>query len=304
VREGSIRGLRAFCAAARHLSFKTAAEELSVTPSAVSHRIKALEERLQGALFERRARDLTLTPLGVELLAHIEPLLCELDNVTERFEQRAGRRRVLRIAVTPFFASELLVPRLDDFAQRHRAIDIYVETAVAAAQHSASCDAAILLLPAPPADAIAQPLFALRFAPACSPRLAKEHALADPAALLGATLIVHERRQNVWREWFLRMNVTVERRPKTLYLDSWFAIARAAERGLGVALMPLALSHGWFASGALVRPCGGELETSERYFFCQRPDTAGNPDVAAFRDWITAAFAVEGQPVRAAPTAA
>ena len=137
MREGSIRGLRAFCAAARHLSFKAAAEELCVTPSAVSHQVKALEERLQAALFERRTHELALTHLGVELRAQVEPLLCELDNVTARFEQRAGRRRVLRISVTPFFASELLVPHLSGFAERHRAIDIRVETtaAGAAARH-------------------------------------------------------------------------------------------------------------------------------------------------------------------------
>ncbi len=136
MREGSIRGLRAFCAAARHLSFKAAAEELCVTPSAVSHQIKALEERLQAPLFERRAHELVLTHLGGELRAQVEPLLCELDNVTARFEQRAGRRRMLRISVMPFFASELLVPHLSGFAERHRAIDIRVDTTAAGAPHA------------------------------------------------------------------------------------------------------------------------------------------------------------------------
>ena len=99
LREGSIRGLRAFCAAARHLSFRAAAEELCVTPSAVSHQVKALEDRLHGALFERRARSLVLTQLGLELRDEVEPLLNELDNIATRFEHRLGRRRVLRIGV-------------------------------------------------------------------------------------------------------------------------------------------------------------------------------------------------------------
>jgi LysR family glycine cleavage system transcriptional activator len=291
VRDGSIRGLRAFCAAARHLSFKTAAAELCVTPSAVSHQIKALEERLQAALFERRAREIVLTPLGMALRAQVEPLIVELDSVATRFEQRAGRRRVLRISVTPFFASEWLVPRLSGFAERHRAIDIRVETRDVGAQHATGCDASILLLPSPPAHMIARPLFPLRLAPACSPQLAEQSGLTEPRALLRATLLVHNRRPHAWQEWFARMAVAPEQPSKAIHLDSMFAIARAAERGLGVALLPVALRQGWFATGALVQPCAGELETSDRYYFVHRPEAAGNPDVAALCDWVTAAFA-------------
>jgi len=290
VRDGSVRGLRAFCAAARHLSFKTAAAELCVTPSAVSHQIKALEERLQASLFERRAREVALTPLGMELRAQVEPLLVALDSVATRFEQRAGRRRVLRISVTPFFGSELLVPRLSGFAERHRALDIRVETRDVGAQHTTGCDASILLLPSPPADMIARALFPLRLAPACSPQLAEQYGLTEPRALLGATLIVHNGRPHAWQDWFARMAIAPEQSPKAIHLDSMFAIARAAERGLGVALLPVALRQGWFATGALVQPCAGELETSDRYYFVHRREAAGNPDVTALRDWVTGAF--------------
>jgi DNA-binding transcriptional LysR family regulator len=77
----------------------------------------------------------------------------------------------------------------------------------------------------------------------------------------------------------------------TLRFDSLFAVARAAERGLGVALLPVALSESWFSTGALVRPCPGELATAESYFFVHRPEASGNPDVTALRDWITTLFA-------------
>jgi len=70
-----------------------------------------------------------------------------------------------------------------------------------------------------------------------------------------------------------------------------FAVARAAERGLGVALVPMALSTTWFNSGALVRPCIGELETTERYYFVYRAEAAQNPDVRELRDWVVATFA-------------
>jgi LysR family glycine cleavage system transcriptional activator len=292
LREGSIRGLRAFCAAARHLSLKGAAEELCVTPSAVSHQLKALEERLQGSLFERRARSLALTHLGEELRAEVEPLLHELDNVAARFEQRLGRRRVLRISVTPFFASELLVQHLSEFTERHRAVDLRVETTKVGAPPALGADASIVLMPAPPAAMVVRPLFPLTLAPACSPQLAAQRPLTDPRALLDAPLIVHNRRPRAWQDWFTHMNVPNGWPRRAMRFDSLFAVARAAERGLGVALMPVTLSESWFASGALVRPCCGELETVDRYFFVHRPEAGGNPDVAALRDWITTLFAV------------
>lgn len=294
MREGSIRGLRAFCAAARHLSFKAAADELCVTPSAVSHQVKALEERLHGALFERRTRELVLTHLGHELRAEVEPLLHELDNVAARFEGRLGRRRVLHIGVTPFFASELLVQHLSGFADSHRTIDLRIETTEVGATPAAGCDASILLLPAPPTAMVARPLFTLRLAPACAPEFAGRHKVAEPRALLDNTLIVHNRRPRAWQEWFASMGVNAPRLPKAIHFDSLFAVARAAERSLGVALLPVGLSQSWFATGALTRPCSGELETADRYYFVHRPEAAGNPDVVALGEWVTARFANAG----------
>jgi len=292
VRQNSIRGLRTFCVAARCLSFKAAAEELCVTPSAVSHQIKSLEEQLRAALFERRTREIALTDAGSTLFSQVGPLLSELDNITARFVQRNGQRRVLRITLLPFFASEMFIPRLNAFADRHRTIDIRVETTEAGAQHPLGSDASILLLSARPAsDLCAHPLFALRLAPACSPQLARELKLGDPRALLAATLIVHKARPNAWHDWFAGMSIALERQPKIIHLDSMFAVARAAERGLGIALVPIPLSGTWFNSGALIRPCIGELATTDRYYFVYRPEAAQNPDVCALRDWAIDTFA-------------
>jgi LysR family glycine cleavage system transcriptional activator len=292
VRRNSVRGLRTFCVAARRLSFKEAAEELCVTPSAVSHQIKGLEQQLQGLLFERRTREIALTEFGATLFAQVEPLLTELDNVTARFMQRNGQRRVLRISLLPFFASEMFIPRLSAFADTHRSIDIRVETTEAGALHGAGSDASILLLPSrPSSDLAAHALFALRLAPACSPQLARELELGDPRALLGTTLIVHKARPHAWQDWFASMSIALERPPKVIHLDSMFAVARAAERGLGVALVPIPLSNSWFVSGALMRPCIGELVTTDRYYFVYRSDAGHNPDVCALRDWVIETFA-------------
>ena len=291
MRRNSVRGLRTFCVAARRLSFKEAAAELSVTPSAVSHQIKGLEQQLQGPLFERRTREIALTEFGATLFAQVEPLLTELDRVTARF-LRNGQRRVLKISLLPFFASEMFIPRLSAFADTHRAIDIRVDTAEAGALHGAGSDASILLLPSrPSADLAAHALFALRLAPACSPPLAVTLKLGDPRALLATTLIVHKARPHAWQDWFARMSIALDRPPKVIHLDSMFAVARAAERGLGVALVPVPLSNSWFASGALMRPCIGELVTTDRYYFVYRNAAANDPDVCALRDWAIATFA-------------
>lgn len=291
MRQNSIRGLRTFCVAARYLSFKAAAEELCVTPSAVSHQIKGLEDRLEVQLFERRTREVALTEAGSALFAQVAPLLAELDNVTARFMRRSGQRRVLRITLLPFFASEMFIPRLNAFTDTHRSIDLRVETTEPGASHPLSSDASILLLASRPTDVVAHPLFALRLAPACSPQLARELKLGDPRALLSTTLIVHKSRPQAWHDWFASMSIALDRPPKVIHLDSMFAVARAAERGLGVALVPIPLANNWFGTGALVRPCIGELVTNDRYYFVHRPDAVANPDVIALRDWVVANFA-------------
>lgn len=293
MRDGSIRSLRAFCVAARHLSFRAAAAELRVTPSAVSHQVKALEERLHGTLFERRGQALVLTHLGSELRAEVEPVLHELDNVIARFQQRLGRRRVLRIGVTPFFASELLVPHVHEFAERNRAIELRIETHEVGAPIPSRCDATIVLAAAPPPAAVAHPLLELSLAPACSPSFVERHALKRPRDLLDVTLIVHGRRPHAWRDWFAHMGMASAQPLRTLHLDNLFAVARAAERGVGVALLPVALCDGWLASGVLVHPCTGVLEVGERYYLVHRPEALGNPDVAALRDWIMQLFGAE-----------
>ncbi len=105
----SLRGLRTFCVAGRHQSFRIAAEELFVSTSAVSHQIKALEQELQQVLFDRKAQTMELTEAGEALYAEISPLIRQIEAVTERFSARFGRR-ALRVSVQPFFASEMFVP--------------------------------------------------------------------------------------------------------------------------------------------------------------------------------------------------
>src|SRR5438132_7453969 len=122
-----LRNLRAFCVAARHRSFKAAADELFLTPSAVSHQMKELEEALGVRLFERKTRALELTTVGHTLLEEVEPLLEALERSLAQIARRSGRQ-TLRVLLPPFFASELFIPRLASFCAAHPQIDIQIDT--------------------------------------------------------------------------------------------------------------------------------------------------------------------------------
>lgn len=285
-----MRGLRTFCIAARRLSFKQAADDLCVTPSAVSHQIKMLEASLGVTLFERLTREIALTEPGASLYAQLRPLLGEIDQVTSRFRERAVRSRPLRISLLPFFASEMLVPRLNEFTADNPSVQIRVETIDAGVSHPATSDASILLRSDVPADLRAHSLFSLSLVPACSPDVAERIDPGEAESLLAQTLIVHKSRPNAWNEWFDGRGLGASPEPRVLYLDSMFAVARAAERGLGVALVPLPLGDSWFGSGALTRAHSAELATSDRYYFVYREEDATNRDVCAFRDWVVATF--------------
>lgn len=287
----NVRGLKTFCVAARHLSFKAAAAELYITPSAVSHQIKSLEEALGIALFERLTRGIALTDRGTALFSRVDPLLREIDRVTDSFAERADRYRALRITLLPFFASEMFIPRLAEFTETHSGVALRVDTAEAGAAHPAGSDASILLLPEPPADVCAHPLFSLNLVPACSPALAAGLDLDDPDVLLKQTLIVHKSRPNAWQRWFENAALRIHEQPAVIHLDSMFAVARAAERGLGVALVPVPLSNSWFASGALIEASPVALETSDRYYFVYRAEAKASAQVLALRDWVVATFA-------------
>src|SRR5882757_2630412 len=140
-----LRNLRAFCVAARHRSFKFAADELFLTPSAVSHQMKELEDSLGVPLFERKTRALELTTAGHTLLDEVAPLLEALDRSLTQIARRGNRRR-LRVLAPPFFASELLLPRLLSFCAAHPDLDVQLETrGPRPCLHPPTADVSILL---------------------------------------------------------------------------------------------------------------------------------------------------------------
>ena len=193
-----IRNLRVFCVAARHRSFKLAADELYLTPSAVSHQMKELEETLGVDLFVRKSRALELTAAGATLLAEIEPLLTALDRSLAQVARRTGRR-TLRILLPPFFASELFIPRLTGFCAEHREIDIQIDTRdPRPSLHPPTADVSILLADTEPQGVLASSLFGLSLTAVCAPQHAAQVARLGSTLLREMPLIVHKPRPRAW----------------------------------------------------------------------------------------------------------
>ena len=290
------RSLRIFCVAARHLSFKFAADELFLTPSAVSHQIKELEAALGVRLFERKPRSLALTPAGSTLLEQAGPLLEALDRSVARIA-RGGSRCTLRIQLPAFFASELFLPRLAAFCDRHQRIDIGIDTHdPRPALHPANADVSILLRDAPPQGLQSTHLFALSLTAACSPAHLPAVARLGGGIFQELALIVHKASPDAWSSWAQEVGLDAPEPRSVLEFDTMHAVVRAAERGLGVALVPTAHCDAWFRSGTLARIFTVELSTGDSYYLVNRPKDADRPDVRAFTAWMREQFPGSPQP--------
>lgn len=286
----SLRGLRTFCVAAEHSSFRDAADALFITASAVSHQIKNLEQELGQPLFDRLTRSVTLTVAGQSLYEDVRPLISELDNVTSTY-RRDSARSTLRISVQPFFASELFVPNLAEFTALNPDIDINVDTSDEAGEkHPGSADASIRIFKEAPKGLVSDRLFALRLAPAASADLRKKIFRDKQKPLTDFPRIVHESRANAWRRWQKESGMQLASNVSQVRLDSMIAVARAAERGLGAALVPVQLSDSWFESGALVRLFDHELITRDAYYFVCREEDSNDVAVKKLRSWVLQKF--------------
>jgi LysR family glycine cleavage system transcriptional activator len=286
-----LRNLRAFCVAARRRSFKSAADELFLTPSAVSHQMKELEAALGVRLFERKTRALDLTSAGHTLLDEVEPLLRALDRSLTQVARRSGRVR-LRLLLPPFFASELFIPRLGSFCAAHPDIDIQMDTRdPRPAIHPPTADVSVLLSEEAPQGLRSTRLFSVSLTAVC----AQEHAAA--VAHLGSDvfgqmpLIVHRARPFAWTHWAQEIGLASPEPKNIIELDTMSAVVRAAERGVGMALVPAVLCDSWFRSGALIRIFTLELATRDTYFLVSRPKDADKPGVRALTQWAAAQFA-------------
>lgn len=289
-----LNGLRAFEAAARSLSFTKAAEELNVTPAAVSQQVKSLEEYFGVALFKRLTRALMLTNSGQLVL----PVLQEgFDKLAEADHILRNRRddRILTVSVAPSFGAKWLVPRLERFRRAYPDYDIRIDATDARADFKRdNVDIAMRYGLGEYPGLVSECLLTEVAVPVCSPRLLEgEHPLRTPEDLRHHTLLHIQWKMESdaapnWRMWLKAAgldDIDPDRGPQ-FSLES-MAI-QAAMDGQGVSLISSALVEEDIAAGRLIRPFPEEViqKTKFCYFLVYPEAHLQYPKVAAFRDWV------------------
>ena len=283
-----LNGLRAFEAAARHLSFTRAAEELSVTQAAISHQVKALEERLGVQLFRRLNRALLLTDAGQQYLPELRDAFDRIDAATERL-RASDSRGPLTVSVLPSVATRWLVPRLGRFREAHPEIDIRIAADMHLTDFAREDVDAVLRYgrgdwPGLRADW----LLSEDFFPVCSPGLLEgSHPLHTPDDLRHHILL-HDDDRTDWTMWFLAAGIEggdTTRGPA--FTDSSMVLQAAAE-GQGVALGRSALAAADLAAGKLVKPFDISLPANYAYYLACPEATSERPKIVAFREWLIA----------------
>lgn len=309
--------LRAFEAAARHLSFKHAAEELHVTPAAISQQIKGLEEYLGVSLFVRLTRALAITAQGEAMLPKIR---AGFDCLAEAVDStRAVDAGGLDVTAPPSFATRWLVPRLPAFAAVHPGIRIRLSSSSDSvdrrgkgrrmdgdASDPRAADSALSIrygtghYP----GFVVERLLAPDWVPVCSPRLPSDDRQLNTPSDLARHVLIHdetvdaEGRQPGWREWLVAAGVSgvdSERGPR--FGNAVLAVEAALDRqGVALALKPLVEAD--LAAGRLIIPFDIAVPSPFAYFLVARKAVAARAPVVAFREWLLAQTA----PVNASGT--
>jgi LysR family glycine cleavage system transcriptional activator len=281
-----LNALRAFEAAARHLSFTRAAEELHVTQAAISHQVKALEEHLGRKLFRRLNRALLLTDDGQAYLPSVSRAFALLNEATSDLLTRQAPGP-LTVSALPSFAARWLVPRLGRFRQVHPDIDLRIDPSTELTDFSAGdVDVSIRYGRGKYPGLRADWLMTEDIFPVCSPALVEgEHALHEPRDLEHHVLL-HDDGHGDWRTWLLAASVDrVDPGRGPIFTDSSMLI-QAAMAGQGVALARGVLAADELAAGRLVRPFTLSLPTEFAYYLVCPQNTAELPKIVAFRDWL------------------
>ncbi len=287
-----LNALRAFEAAARHLSFVKASEELSVTPAAVSHQVKRLEEYLGLPLFRRLRRGLLLTESGQSLLSELREVFLGLDNAMERVID-SGSRGTITLSVAPTFAVMWLIPRLQKFYTLHPDIDVRISTGLGLVDFQRDdFDAAIRLGSGHWFGLEAIKLFDESVTPMCSPRLLEgPDALKSPDDLRKHVLL-HNHSMDydpdapTWKTWLEAAGASGVNASRGTHFSLPDHGLQASIDGAGVVLGWRSLAAKDVAAGRVVEPFDLTLSLGSSFYLVYPEAHSLRPNIAALRDWL------------------
>jgi LysR family transcriptional regulator, glycine cleavage system transcriptional activator len=301
----ALNALRAFEASARHLSFTKAADELAVTPAAVSHQVKALEDLLGVMLFRRTKRALLLTDEAQAVLPGIRDGFERLLNAVEQLGA-IGKSGVLTVSLAPSFAVKWLLPRLDRFQAAHPEIDVRVAASMELVDFSTGdVDVAIRYGAGGYSDLVVERLMSDTVYPVCSPALLKgANALTSPDRLRHHVLLHDDSPDEDetcpnWPMWLKAAGVAIDATRGPRFNQSSLVL-EAAILGRGVALAKSTLADADVASGRLVRPFDVSVPVNFAYYVVYPETKAALPKVRLFHDWLRQEAAIDQTP-RAVP---
>jgi LysR family transcriptional regulator, glycine cleavage system transcriptional activator len=286
----SLNGLRAFEAAARHLSFTLAAAELNVTQTAISHQIRRLEEELGIRLFVRQNRALALTPEARDYLPGVRAAFNDLRLATDRLLRRDDSK-VLTVSTIASLAAKWLLPRLTDFQEANPGIDVRITTSTSLVDFQRdNVDAAIRYGRGQWRGLRADWLMRDELFPVCSPSLLRgDKPLRAPEDLKDHVLL-HTNNSDDWRLWLTAagLSIGISRQPG-LTFDMTFMTVQAAIDGMGVAMGRTTYVQDDIAKGRLVVPFRIALPADAGFYLVAPDGRHEAPKLAAFRDWLIAA---------------
>ncbi|HIF9493617.1 TPA: transcriptional regulator GcvA [Photobacterium damselae] len=283
-----LNSLKVFEAAARHLSFTRAAEELFVTQAAVSHQIKALEEFLGLKLFRRRNRSLLLTEEGQSYFLDIKDIFSSIADATDKVLER-GAKGALTISLPPSFAIQWLVPRLIDFNEQHPDIDVRIK-AVDLDEGSLTddVDVAIYYGRGNWSGLRADKLYQEFMMPLCSPMV-----LTGPKPLrtlddLKNHALLHDTSRKEWKNYVRQYDIKGVNVNQGPIFSHSTMVLQAAAHGQGIALGNNVLAQPELEAGRLVCPFDEVLMSKNAFYLVCQEKQADSGRIQAFRDWVLA----------------
>jgi LysR family glycine cleavage system transcriptional activator len=306
-----LSALRAFEAAARHLSLTQAARELSVTPGALSHQIRGLEDFLGVKLFERRVRSIALTTAGKQLYPGLQTGFAKIREAVESLDT-SHAAHVLVVSTSPGLTSKWLAPRLYRFGAAYPEIDVRISSSPANANFAADgVDLAVRNMPADPAQDSAleiEKLLDITYIPVCSPRLIEKHGPAKTARALARLPLIHDESLSArgaspnWSEWFAAAGMDDVDVRRGLRFSSADHALDAAGEGAGVLLAYDIMAYDWLRTGRLVIPVKLALPAGRIFSLVWAKGGKPVPAADKFRAWIKQeAAALDWRGIRSGP---
>ena len=280
-------GLRVFEAAARRGSFIAAAAELNLTPSAVSHRIRTLEDALQVRLFDRAHRRVVLTPEGAGYAASVAEALAILRSATRRLSANRADGP-LAMTLSPAFALRWLLPRLTRFQQRHPDIELrFVSTSDVHDFRSGDLDLAVRYGRGDWPGLEAEWLMALDATAVCTPEVAAGGPPLDAPVDVAHRVRIHvENRPDDWRMWLRAAGVEGVDPAAGPVFESVPVALEAALNHIGMVIADRQILARDLADGRLVEPFDVHMPSTAGYYLVYPPGSAEDPRLRAFRDWM------------------